>query len=597
MEHRAGLAVLGLLTAGLSALPAVAPCPLLRVASHPMRWVLLIGLAGAGPAGAQVADPWQGQRIAAVRIALAEPIDDEARRSTLEDKLRKTLNLFPGVAFRPLQLDWGLARLRGLPEVSAADAQLQSGPTGGVIVAVSVSLAQPSAVPGAPPAEAVAPSWPILWRTEDALLKVKLTAAGLGYANRNAWYGQPNDFVGANPLATKPSGSSWAPWVEGAFEIGLQGIAPVAPSWYVYGSLSAIASASAGTELFTDEPRSYGGIEDAYAGVVGGKTWDDGSRLVANFSGGRQTFQIADGMLIRITAGNGFDRAALQLNPRWAADKLWLAEARYNEHSVEVFRLDPDELPAIDSRTIVNGLNVETGIGSDRQFGATLLYVPQSSYGYYTPTAAGTRAGLHVLDARGYWLPQAIGLAGPFFKAEAAIQRNDANSFAMRAWGGYVEGGWQFAEARWRPTLSYRLSAFSGDNPATPAYERWDPLLSGGTPEEWVQGVNHYKLFQDSNVVAQRLQARLQTSPRSELVSQLWYFRAQQTNNLGGVLSTLAGRSLGWEVNVTGKYYPTRNLYLQAGMAATFPLSGVQDAVGNPLSPWISAVALARLSY
>ena len=557
--------------------------------------LLLLVLAAAGTAQAQISDPWQGQRIEAVYIALAEPVDDEAQRSTLQDKLRRTLNLFPGVAFRPLQLDWGLARLRGLAEVSAANAQLQPGPTGGVIVAVTVLLAGARAEPGVP--APAAPAWPVLWRSDDALLKVKLTAAGLGYGNRNAWYGQPGDFVGANPLATQPSGAGWAPWVEGAFEIGLQGIAPVAPSVYVYGSLSAMVSGSAGTELFTDEPRSYSGIEDAYLGLVGGKTWDDGSRLVTNLSVGRQPFQIADGMLIRLTAGNGFDRAALQLNPRWAADNLWLAEARYNEHSLEIFRLDPDELPAIDSRTIVHGLNFETGMGSDRQFGASLLHVPQSSYGYYTPTAAGTRAGLYVLDARFHWLPQAIGLAGPFFKAEAAVQRNNENAFAMRAWGGYVEGGWLFADARWRPTLSWRLSAFSGDNPSTATYERWDPLLSGGTPEEWVQGINHYKLFQDSNVVAQRLQLRLQTSARSELVPQLWYFRAQQTNNLGGALSTLAGRSLGWEVNLTGKYYPTRNLYLQAGTAATFPLSGVQGAVGNKLSAWVSAVLLARLSY
>jgi hypothetical protein len=559
-----------------------------------LQGLLLLVLALAGAARAQISDPWQGQRLEAVRIVLSEPVDDEAQRSTLQDKLRRTLNLFPGVAFRPLQLDWGLGRLRGLPEVSAADAQLQPGPTGGVIVTVSVLLAGTRA---APDALAAAPAWPVLWRSEDALLKLKLTAAGLGYANRNAWYGQPGDFVGANPLATQPSGAGWAPWVEGALEIGLQGIAPVTHSLYVYGSLSAMVSGSAGDELFTDETRSYSGIEDAYLGLVGGKTWDDGSRLVANLSVGRQPFQIADGMLIRITAGNGFDRAALQLNPRWAADNLWLAEARYNEHSLELFRLDPDELPAIDSRTIIHGLNFETGIGSERQFGASLLHVPQSSYGYFTPTAAGTRAGLYVLDARLYWLPQAIGLAGPFFKAEAALQRNSDNAFAMRAWGGYVEGGWLFADTRWRPTLSWRLSAFSGDDPSTARYERWDPLLSGGTPEEWVQGINHYKLFQDSNVVAQRLQMRLQTSARSELVPQLWYFRAQQTNNLGGVLSTLAGRSLGWEVNLTGKYYPTRNLYLQAGMAATFPLSGVQDAVPNKLSPWVSAVLLARLSY
>jgi hypothetical protein len=84
---------------------------------------------------------------------------------------------------------------------------------------------------------------------------------------------------------------------------------------FVYGSLSYLYSGSSGTELFTDQPRSYGGIEDAYAGIVFGRSWDDGSRLVLNLGGGRQPFKLADGMLIRITAGNGFDRAALQLNP------------------------------------------------------------------------------------------------------------------------------------------------------------------------------------------------------------------------------------------------------------------------------------------
>ena len=128
-------------------------------------------------------------------------------------------------------------------------------------------------------------------------------------------------------------------------------------------------TASAGAELFTDETRSYGGVEDAYGGIVFGKTWDDGRRLVVNVSAGRQPFKLGDGMLIRITSGNGFDRAALQLNPRWAADMLVLAEARYNNTKVAVFHFDPDELPPIDSQTRINGVNYETGLGGRRSWG------------------------------------------------------------------------------------------------------------------------------------------------------------------------------------------------------------------------------------
>jgi hypothetical protein len=45
-------------------------------------------------------------------------------------------------------------------------------------------------------------------------------------------------------------------------------------------------------------------------------------------------------------------------------------------------------------------------------------------------------------------------------------------------------------------------------------------------------------MFQDSNVVApQRFQAKLQPSPTTEIVPQVWLFGADQTSNLGGTLS------------------------------------------------------------
>ena len=57
----------------------------------------------------------------------------------------------------------------------------------------------------------------------------------------------------------------------------------------------------------------------------------------------------------------------------------------------------------------------------------------------------------------------------------------------MRAWGGFAEAGYRWADVTWSPSLSYRLSAFSGDRLSTRTFERWDPLLSGGSGEEWVQ--------------------------------------------------------------------------------------------------------------
>jgi hypothetical protein len=555
--------------------------------------VLVALVLSVGPVGESQADggagSWEDASVEAVRIIVTDT-EPSAERTALEDRVRRALAIYPGTTFKNLLLDWGVGKVRAIPGVAAVTPELSPGTVGGVVVTVRVAFA-----PGAEGPQP--PSFPYLFQDADSLLKVKVRSAGMVYANHDAWYGDPPAFVGANPLADAPSGEGWGTSLEGYTELGLQGIGPIAPSLYAYGSLSYVLSGTVGQELFTDAPRGFGGIEDAFAGIVTGKTWEDGSRLVVNLTAGRQPFQIADGMLIRLGAGNGFERAALQLNPRIAADNLFMAEARYNTTRLQVFQLDPDENEEIDTRTLIDGINLDAGLGTATQFGLTYLNVPRSAYGYYTPTAIGTRAGLNVIDGRFYWLPTVEGASGPYARSEFAFQWNDENSFPMRAWGGYGEAGYTFAGLPWRPTVSVRLSGFSGDDPDTETYERWDPLLSGGTPEEWVQGINHYKMFQDTNLTASRFQARLRPAARWELVPQFWLFSAAETNNLGGSLAQLASRPLGYEVNLTAKYFPSRSVFMQAGIAATFPRAGVADAIPSRLDPWISASALVRVAY
>ena len=179
------------------------------------------------------------------------------------------------------------------------------------------------------------------------------------------------------------------------------------------------------------------------------------------------------------------------------------------------------------------------------------------------------------------------------------MQRN--SRFDMRATGTAAEIGYNFAEAAWRPEVSYRFARFSGDDPATARFERWDPLFSGGNGEQWVQGINHFKLFQDSNLIAHRLQFRLRPSPKFELVPQIWLFQADSTTNLGGnpALSFLDGTDLAHEVNLTVKWFLSRNTFVQGHIAATFPGSDVRNAPGvsGDLDPWISAMVFVRVAF
>ena len=115
-----------------------------------------------------------------------------------------------------------------------------------------------------------------------------------------------------------------------------------------------------------------------------------------------------------------------------------------------------------------------------------------------------------------------------------------------------------------------------------------NPLLSGGNGEQWVQGINHFKVVQDTNVLAHRFQLRLRPTPNIELVPQYWMFRSQSLTNLGGnpALSFLGDDDLGQELNLTVKYFPNPKVFVQGHVAWTQPGEAVSQALGNKAQDW-----------
>jgi hypothetical protein len=506
--------------------------------------------------------------------------------------------VFPGDQFSRQTAELNLARARRGSPIAKTTLAVAPGPTGGIAVTVLVTLG--SAVAGDAGRGALisgkSSDLPVLYDKDGTLVRMRLEGIAMYYGNNNAWYGNPGSLLSGNPLVKgKAAGPGYSNWAEGFVHSGLYGITPLATNLYFYGGLSGIYSGSDGQELFTDQTRGYFGVEDAFAGIVGGTTSPEGNRFVFNFSGGRQRFGIGDGFLIANTASNGSNRGALQSNPRWAADTLVLAQVRYNDTKFEAFYLDPDELPVVNSKTVITGVNVETRVSGGFDLGASFLHVPKSTFSYFTTTDVFSREGLQVYDGRVRWQPNPASVAGPFVSAEVALQRHD--HIDMRALGWTVEAGYVFANTLpWSPTFSYRYAAFSGDDPATKRFERWDPLLSGDNGERWVQGINHFKIFQDSNLVTHRFQMRLRPDPKVELVPQLWLFSTDQTTNLGGnpAFSFLNGSYLGSEANLTLKWFINPNLMLQGHIAATFPSSAAKGTVGADLDPWVSTMVFLR---
>lgn len=548
--------------------------------------------------GVSGVDPYNNQRIETVRVRIANPSPDAALNARVEDGVRTTLALFPGARFSQQQLDFQLAQTRRLRDVGEVDYDISFGRTGGLDITVEVMIGETAAPEGR--GLAFGGKFPTIYEKNGTYLRFKLDILNLYYGNNNAWYGQPGLMLAGNPLVQgTPSGAGYDDWVEGYVHYGIYGITPVSESLYFYGGLSAITSGSTGQELFTNRSRSYTGIEDAYIGLIGGRTDAEGNRLSYNLSFGRQRFTLANGFLIANTAANGANRAALQANARWSADLLALAQFRYNTTKLEFFYLDPDELPVVDSKTTYAGVNLEFQPAANLNVGLSYVTAPESNFNYFSPVGAiaGTRDGLQVYDARFSYTPNGAGAPGFFFGGEYAIQRN--RNFDMDARAGWAEIGYSFPQARWSPTISYRYAHFTGDDPNTATYERWDPMLSGGTGEQWVQGANHFKVVQDSNVIAHRIQARFRPHPKFELVPQLWAFYADETNNIGGnpALSTLNGTEYGFEANVTGKWFVNRNVYVHGHVAYTWPGSATKAALGGNADGWLSTMLFVRYAF
>ena len=564
--------------------------------------VLYLGLAFSGSvAVAQgLVDSGRHQPIEAVEVRLLNPGTDTALNSRVEDLVRRTLAAFPSDRYAQERVEMSLARARQSPDIADISHTVDFGPTGGVVLRIAVTLSEGGARAGPRGALAGrgAQDFPVLYEADGTLLRARVETLGMLYGNRDAWYGRPELMLPGNPFAVgKPAGAGWSGWLEGFVHAGLYGITPLTKAVHVYAGLSAIASGSVGQELFTDKTRSHLGVEDAFAGIVGGSVSDTGDRFVYALSAGRQRLSVGDGMLITNTAANGLNRAALQSNPRWASDMVFSAKVAYNQIRAEVFQVDPDEMPEVDSQTRIQGINIEARALAQFDLGLTALRVPSSNFSYYTTTGTFTREDLRVLDARLRWQPAPVGSSGPFVATEVARQTN--GRFDMRAWALAGEAGYVFAASAWAPTISYRYASFSGDDASTPRFERWDPLLSGGNGETWVQGINHFKVFQNSNLVAHRVQARLRPAPTVELVPQLWVFRADSTTNLGGnpALSFLSSKDLGTELNLTAKYFMSRSVMLQGHVAATFAGGAVKDALGPLSSPWVSTMLFLRVGF
>jgi hypothetical protein len=166
---------------------------------------------------------------------------------------------------------------------------------------------------------------------------------------------------------------------------------------------------------------------------------------------------------------------------------------------------------------------------------------------------------------------------GLWLASELAHQTSDR--FPMSAFAGYGLIGYQAATLPWSPSLSYRYSHATGDDPRTRRYERFDALLSTGLGN-WLQGVTFGKLVSNSNLAVHRLQFNLQPTPAVNLTFDWHLLRAPERNNLGSnpAIAQLTSPDIGQEFTTTVRWAINRNLYLQSLVSVAVPGRAYRDA-------------------
>ncbi len=501
--------------------------------------------------------------------------DAEAR-----SKIEKALGLSAGSSFSVQTTEVGLQRVRGLDFVRSAGYQLfESERFGHVVLAVSVVMGAKDRTAGPKGMlSGHSEDFPVLYQDERTLLRLQLDG-GLGFYNDfNPWFSDASAFTSRSPIALDAARGDSASWYEMSAEYGLAGITRLgrSPIW-VYGSGTFLTSFSTGQDLFRSDTREMTRLEDLYAGFVIGSP---GSEWSANFSAGRQNWQLNDGFLFsRFAAGaNAGPYPALYLNPRTAYEMTVLGKVKWKNLQLEGFHVDPAEIDYLDSGTAYTGANLS--YTSPQGPAASVLYYEstQSNTVFPNPASGGTvpRDGLQVIDGR-LGSTNMFGIKGWELFGEYAWQMHRDVDWDARAW--YLRTGYTFSSLRWTPNLSYRYASFSGDDPDTETYERFDAQLSSGL-DHWVQGINSKKVVSNSNLNSHRLRLNVVPTPKLSLTFDYFWLFADEA---------AGSDAYAQELNLGVRWSMSRNLFFLGVAGIAFPGDNLKEQAGGDLDNWTTA--------
>lgn len=474
------------------------------------------------------------------------------------------------------------------------------------IRATSISLLLASGVClSAPAIGQEKPKDPMVLVETDALrIRARLSATFGAFGSLGTWFG----------LDTVTPGSTFDQrrgWAEGWLAPGLEVTIRPASRLEIYGSLTFGLSGTLGADAYDVRNQAAARPE---AAAIGLRTTRPREELNLDLSVGRQSYGIGTGMLVWQGAGNGFERGALALLPRLAWENAAVARVTLGGWKAEAFHLDPDELRSANTGTRLTGGVLEYAWSEDTRIGGAYIRAIDSSAPY--PLAASPflipdgRRGLESWHAYGRLNGSAVGLPQSWLRGEFALQRNDRIDLRASAW--FAEVGHRFADLPFAPSLSYAYASFSGDNPRTARYERFDPLFYGNGIDNWWFGAASAYAFLNSNVSHHRAALQLTLTQRDFLKVQLIHSRANElfsplqfgqlarpmaVNGNLSIVTGVADPHLSDEIY--GEWTRLWSSKLASALWASYgrPGRGLRNLPGIQPENWFSAGAILSVTY
>lgn len=439
--------------------------------------------------------------------------------------------------------------------------------------------------------------FPLLYQSGNAQFKFLLNG-GLGLFNdENAFFGKGPAFTQGNPIATKPAEAGNRFWLEAFAEPGVSGITKLGKSnMYLYGEASVLLSARNTTDVYSKGSAVFFDVERLYAGllITGlGKN----KEVTINASYGRNFFQLNDGFLFSRISGSsnaGF-RASAYLSSRTAFQKNANLAIQWKKFRLSGNFIEPEELYK-DRQVNTNYVVTTMDYNDNKKMNAGLSYINTTGGKavYATPDGTLPKKGMFILNPK-LWLTD-IGHTGAFFKSEFAWQNHATEDMNAHAW--YAGLGYRLKNVRTTPSFYYRYAFMQGNDPDTKAYERFDPLLTGGLGN-WVQGLNFRKVAGNGNIISHRVEASAWLTGTMALSLDYFYLQANQRNNLGGLepIKNLKSKELGQEITLTIQGLVKNHLTLLGIVSYAFPGKGFKDAFTPPLPGWFTAQLALFINY